>query len=337
MEIEEQLRLQKKQIRKRKRELSQLQEELESKEVLQEEEWQGERKKLKRKQDQSRYHADLLQNDQRQQLSEALGLPEEQPMEVLEAYVTFEKGKVAVTEKQALVSRQEHLTMYELQARDLAGRLVKYKNLLKNHVVALKERKEALKELESCGEKYTKELTECDQQLKQLQETLELAQAQLRSCEKKFHEYKEQIKECLDEMNRCEESLSQSKLDLLRCSDRLKMLRDKLTEDLLVLEQMVQRGKLLKNRVFRNVSNLFGYGDDQVKHKNYKTELEKCSKELEATEATLKRLKKILEKYEMELGELKECIMKAKDPQPTTIAASCTQLHQVRFDCVMYN
>ena len=329
-EAEEQIRLQREQIKKHERELSQLQEEHEAENEGREEEWQGIQKELKRQQDQLRLLTDLLQSNQRRQLSEALGLPEEQPSEVLEAYVTSEKGKVAITETHAFVTRQEHLTEYQMQARDLAGRLLNYEDLLQSHMIALKNRKVALEELESCGEKYTKELTECDQQLEQLREKLGLAQARLKSCKEKLQEYREKFEECLDEMNECEGTLSLSLLELKHCLDRLEKLREKLTVELSSLDQTFQRGKNLIGKLFRNASRWLGYSDDHLEEK--KAELQKCSKELEATEGTLERLKKTLQDFEMELGKLKECIKKAKDPHPTdTIATSHTQSRQASF------
>ena len=308
-----------------KRELSQVQEEHETKEVLRKKEWQKRRKELKKKQDLLRRHADLLQNNQHKQLSEALGLSEEQPREVLETHVTFEKAKVAVTETQTVVTRHEHLIAYQYEARDLAGRLQNYKDLLKHHMAALKERKRALEESGCSGEKYVKELTECDQQLVQLQEKLEVAQAQLKSCKEKFQEYKEEFDKCLDEMNRCEGTLSQSLLELRCCSNKLEMLREKLTEELSSLNIYAYASwaqEIIRKR-------LFGYRDELEEKKS---ELKKCSKELEATENTLERCKKTLKEFEVELGKLKECIKKAKDSRPTgTVNAPRKPLHQVSF------
>ena len=330
VELETQLRLRRKQIAEEERKLSRQQEENQSKRERSEQEWQDRKKELKKQQDRSRHHVDLLQGKRHQQLSEALGLSEEKPVEVLEAYVTFGKGKVAATEKQTLIFRQEQLIVYQLQARDLAGRLQNYEGLLQRHMVDLKLRKEALEELERLGEKYARELTECDQQLKQLRETLELAQKQLRSCEEKLQEYKESIRECLDEMNRCEGSLSQSLYDLQRCLDRLKMLRKRVTDELSNMNQSIERGKNLVSILIQSVSQLFGYSNDQLEVKM--VELQKCSKELEETECTLDRLKIVLQENETELGNLRECIRKAKRPQPTgTISGLCTQLRQVGF------
>ena len=82
--------------------------------------------------------------------------------------------------------------------------------------------------------------------------------------------------------------------------------------------------------LLRNVSRFLGYHDDQLEEK--KTELQKYSKELEATENTIERCKKTLKEFEIELGKLKACIKKTKDPQPTgTVNAPRKPLHQVSF------
>ena len=106
-EVEEQIRQKSKLIEEHDRELSHLQEEHEAKEERGEEVWQEMRKELKEQRDQLKHLTDLLQSKRHQQLSEALGLSEEQPREVLETHVAFEKGKVAVAEAQAVLTRQE--------------------------------------------------------------------------------------------------------------------------------------------------------------------------------------------------------------------------------------
>ena len=326
------LRSQRVEIEKRARELCQPLEEYDSDGEQREEEWQDTRKELKEQHNQLKLLTDLLQSNQRRQLSEALGLPEEQPSEVLEAYVTSEKGKVAVTKTHALVTRQEHLAEYQIQARDVAGRLLNYEDQLHSHIVVLNERKEVLAELESCGEKYTEEVMECNQQLEQLQENLGLAQAELRSCKKKLQECKEQLEEGLDEMSKCEVTLRQSQLELTRFLDTLEKLRENQTDELSNLDQKFQSEKQIRDVLKLRGSYLVGYYDDWLEGK--KAELQKCRKELEATERTLKRCKDTLQESEKtKLGKLKECV---EDP---TIAASCTQLHQVcfqaSFDCVI--
>ena len=306
-----------------KEELSQEQKEHELKEERGEKEWQEIRRELNEQQDQVRHLTDLLQSNQHQQLLEALGLSGEQPSEVLETCVAFEKGKVAVAEAQAAVTRQEQLIQYQYEARDLAGRLQNYEELLKHHMAALKERKHALEESGCNGQKYAKELTECDKQLEQLQEKLEVAQAQLKSCKEKFQEYQEDFDKCLDEMNRCEGTLSQSLLELKRCLDRLEKLREKLTRELSPWHQI---GGLVQVAI--QIARSFRFQFNQLEDK--KAELKKCSEELEATERTLESCKKTIQEFEMELRKLKECIKKAKDPQPTgTVTAPRKQLHQV--------
>ena len=339
LDLEEQLRPQREKIQESEREISQLQEKHESKKELSDREWQNTRKELKSLKVQLRHRADLLHNDQHQQLSEALGLSEQQPSEVLESYVAFEYGKVAAAQVQASVIRQKHLINYTNEARDLAGQLLEYENQLTDHMGVLNERKAALEELESCGGKYTKELTECDQLLKQLQEKLQLAQAQLKSCKERLHLYKEQLEMCLDEMNRCIGTLSRSQIHLKRCLANIMRLRAKLTDEVSILDREIQRGTTMISKLVRNVfqSGLFGYSDKQLEEK--KTQVQKCNDELEGTESTLERLGKTLDKFEMELGKLKECIKKARDPQPTGSSAACTQPDQVGFqvslDCVI--
>ena len=327
---------QREKIEECERALNQLQEEHASKEELMEEEWQDIKKELKKQQDQLRL---LLQNYQHQQLSETLDLSEKQPNDVRKAYVAFEKEKVAAAETQASVSRHKQLTNYKEQARDLAGHLLNYEDLLNDHMVALKVRKEALVDLESCGEKYIKELTECDQQLEQLQKKLQKNQIQLKSCKEKLQECIKQLEECLDEMDKCEGTLQQSQSELRRCLARLEELRKKQKDDLSRLEQEFQRKENLTDILKRiggtSRAHLVRNYDDLLEEK--KAELQKCSKELEATVRTLEICEKILQKGEMDLGKLKECV---KHPQPTvTVAASRTQPDQVcfqaSFDCVI--
>ena len=305
-EADERHRLHKEQMEEIDEKLIQLKEELKSRKKQSVQEWQDITKELNQQQDQLRHSADFLQSNQHKQLSEALGCSEERPNKVL-AHIADKKWKVAAAELEVSVIRHEQLNEYHVQARDLAGRLSNFVRQLEIHIVALKEREKALEELESCGEKYTKELTECHQKLEQLQEKVELALAQLRSCKKMFQEYKEKIDACLDEMNACEGTLS---LDLRYCLVRVEKLRKKLTDELLNLE----------GGMFQNVLRLFGYRNDQLERK--KAELQKCSTELEETERTLEECQVTVQKFKEKLVQLKERVKKAN------VAASRSQ---VRF------
>ena len=273
---------------------------------------------LKKQQDQFRHHADLLQNNQCEQLSQDLGLPEERSKEVLAAHIADEKRKVAATELQATITQHEQLKKYQVQARDLAGRLQNYIDLLESHMVELEKRKKALEDLESCGEKYTKELMECDEKLKQLQEKLKNAQVKLRDCKGNFQKYIEQLEECLDEMNGCEGTLRLSRRDFSLCLDRLEKLREKLTQKSSGLKESIWMSKMLSGVIIQDILHLFGYSNDQLEGK--RAELQKCSTELEETEHTLEECKETVQKFEKELEQLKESVKEAN------LAASRSQV-----------
>ena len=275
------------------------------------------RKEIEKQQDQLKHLTDLRRNNQLRELSEALGLSEEQPIEVLDAFVAVEKGKIAITERRTLAARQEQLIRYQVEARDQAGQLLKHESLLKGHINALKKQKEALEKLEGCGGKYVlTELEECNQQLEQLQAKLKLAQDQLKSCKEKFEEYKEEFGKCLDEMNKCEETLSLSQQELIRCLDRLMELRIKLVGELSFLDGRIWRLSEYVNQTMGFIQRV-GYwlrlrnSQEMDELKIRKTELERCSKELKGTESALTKCQDNLKEFEMELSKLKKCIKEA--------------------------
>lgn len=300
------------------------------------------RQKIRNERDRLKHLTDLTRNNQRQELSEALGFPEEQPIEVLDTYLAIEKGKISITERRTLAARQQQLIRYQVQARDQAGQLLKHKYLLKGHIDALKERKEKLEKLEGGGEKYTKELTECNQQLEQLQAKLELAQAQLRSCKERFQEYKEEFEKCLDEMNKCEATLSQSQQELKRCLDRLQELRRKLTVELQSLDQQIQHltEHVRTMGIWKTIGYWIGlYNCREIDLLPFKqTELEHCNNELEKTESALTKCKENLEEFEMELRNLKKCIKEEvishifAVPHEHAIASQPPSEEEQRFD-----
>ena len=322
-EINKRLRLYGKQLEKSESKIIQLQEKYESRKKQNEQEWQAKRKDLQEQQDQSRHHADLLQSNQREQLSEDLGLPEEPPKEFLEAHVADEKRKVAEIELRASEARHEQLREYQVQASDLVGRLENFVDQLNNHIVALKERKKALEKLKGCGKNCIKEMTECDQQLEQLQQELEKAQEKLKRSKENLRQYKDQLEECVYEMSKCEGTLSLSLIELRRCLDRLDELREKLTRNSSNLEGRIWFGSYFRGvKLFQMFIRMLGYSSDQLEGKE--DELCKCRKELEATKRTLEGWTETVQKFEVDLRMLKERVTKN-----VNMAASCSQVRLI--------
>ena len=255
-----------------------------------------------------------------QQLHQALGLSEQKSKLVLTCLVQKRVVKEEVNTSHQLAKRYKQLKKYKITAKNQAGEMETWEELLNGHIENLSAYTDGMK---TAGGRFASDFERLQTQLGKLTEMFHQTRVQLRSCEEEFQRYELEFSECLDKMNVCERSLATSQHKLRSSTDNLESFRGILEKKLPRLQ--IQLFGILRSQQFAKavvagaaygvgvglvlgpIGVVVGYnlgaffvGTLLEDHHRKKVEVERCEKELGTCDKTLLECKEALKGYETE-------------------------------------